>query len=521
MENKYGFQRHLFDKGKFYFDGVFNVVEFDNVSLYHGSPYLSLANVQFPMKDFYTPSNNLTSTDKEYLRSNSVNHENKMKLLYKKLKVSHIWVGDLEIAHKYSHNSNSNTFYCEDFCIHAYSHNKVLKFIDMSDPFNLMVIVKYMKKYLSPSEIKDIRQDFKISPQNLREKSWAHRSIFYNQTNKSVRGYHPFHKIKTPMGTQSMRSSGEYSKTPSALIKLALKFNYDGYTLPKINQIINGNKKGERLGEFVVANPHKTLTRDYTNSYDWQYQGFFRNKNIKIMYDIMSKYKTYNVDFHAGNLIEHSIWTALYLEEWFKTKHTWCNGIRRKYAKIAIFSAFLHDIGKVQEKHFYYNVNSHPHDGKTLLLDTQKVFVNDTDPDLGILDFNKLFKSLNFTKEDLKLTGFISELHWEFGNCIKSGKDSTHYLSICTKMYKKLKFKTIPLKQCVNILIAVSAADIKAMQQYTNIETLKQRKNHKSSYFSWLKNRSKVWPGKNAYKDFNIEEKGLPLRSKILEKLYD
>lgn len=518
MKNSYGFPRHLFDKGKFYFDGVFNVVEFQNIQLYHGSSYLSLANVQFPMINFYTPANYLSSSNKKYLKSDSVKHEDKMNLLYKKLKISHIWVGELEIAHGYSSDSNLNTFDCETFCVHAYSHNKVLKFIDMSDPFNLMVIVKHMSKYLTPSEIKDIREDFKISPQNLKNKAWPHRSIFYNQTNKNFRGYHPFHKIKTPIGSQSMRSSGKYSKTPNALIKLASKFKYDGYSIPKINHIHNGKKQGERLGEFVIANPHISLTRDYSNEHDWQYQGHFRNKQIKLMYDIMSKYKTYNVDFHSGNLLEHSIWTALYLEEWFKTKHVWCSGIFRKYAKIAIFSAFLHDIGKVQEKHFYYNVHSHPHNGKTLLLNTQKIFVNDC-PNSELLDFNKLFKSLNFMKEDLKLTGFIAELHWEFGNCIATGETPQHYLSMCTKMYNKLKFKTIPLKQCVNMLIAISAADIKATQQYINIETLKQHKNYKSSYFSWLKNRSKVWPGKNAYKDFKIEEKGLPLRSKILEIL--
>ena len=71
MKNKYGFNRFLFDKGKFYFDGNFNIVEFEkNLSLYHGSVNLSSVNVQFPMPNFYTPRNHLTNKDRGILRSN-------------------------------------------------------------------------------------------------------------------------------------------------------------------------------------------------------------------------------------------------------------------------------------------------------------------------------------------------------------------------------------------------------------------------------------------------------------------
>lgn len=234
----------------------------------------------------------------------------------------------------------------------------------------------------------------------------------------------------------------------------------------------------------------------------------------------METYKSLNVDFHGGNLIEHSTWTALFTEQWLQNNHFWTVKIPKSLYKLSVFCAFIHDIGKIQKFKEYYNIPSHPHNGKNLLLSNNPtvVFSNNTKE---LINIKSIFKELGFNKEDhIKLGAFVSTLHWEFGNLIKTNGDPKKYISLCKSEFKKLKFDSFNFSNAVNILILVSVADIKASQQFIDLESLRQKKNAKSTYFKWLTNRPKIWPGKNAYKDFAIEAKGKKLKS-IIDTLLD
>jgi len=516
MKNQYGFQRYMFDKGKFYFDGEFNIVEFvpKDIKLYHGSVSLCLRNLEFPMKDFYKSGDHLKNKDKEILKDKEEEDEKKREIIYKRLKPSHIWLGgETCTANYYSWGMDKNTkkelgknFDCYKFCIHAYKPKKTLKFIDMSDIFNMMVITKYKNKELTKEELKDLKNDYKIIEE------------IKKQNKKYYKRYHPFERVigKIAIGDSTRRGNG-YSKTAEGLIKLTKKYGYDGYAFPKMGKKGNGEKYGYKFSEYVIANPLKSIERDYENKKDWQYQGVIRNKDIEQLYKMMKEYKTTNVDFHAGNLLEHSIWSGLNMEEWIKEENEWCKDIKTEDKKISIFCAFIHDIGKVQEKQLYYDINRHPHNGRNLLINEKEIFMNNKKEKK--INFKKVFENEGFTEEEIKLAAFICELHWEFGNCIKLGKDGKEYVKLCEKEYKKLGIKKRDLKTCINILIAVSCADIKSMKQYINKTSLKKRINHKSEYFSWMKNRSASWPGKDGYKEFEIEKYGKPLRRRIMKMI--
>ena len=225
--NKYGFNRYLYDEGKFSFDGNFNVIELEkDTSMYHGSVSMAYYNYEFPImtKGFYEPKSHLTSKNKALLQNNTRSYDEQMRLIYKRLNPSHCWMGNIHVAQNYSSRDgvygNAEGLQCSEKCVHAYKSIKKLRFVDMSDPFNVMVIVKHHSKYFTPKQLTQFRKNLEFSPNLIRKKNWKHRNIFYNQTEKSYRGYHPLHRITAPIGSNSTRSSGEYSHTPEILIKI-------------------------------------------------------------------------------------------------------------------------------------------------------------------------------------------------------------------------------------------------------------------------------------------------------------
>ena len=109
---------------------------------------------------------------------------------------------------------------------------------------------------------------------------------------------------------------------------------------------------GYHTGNTVFfCNPTHYLQRDYNDPNDWQFNPPIpeNNYNLKQLVDVMKKYTSINVNFHSGNLYEHSVWSLL-----------WCESIINSIPKfkskfplppdssysIISFTAFIHDIGK-------------------------------------------------------------------------------------------------------------------------------------------------------------------------------
>jgi len=59
--------------------------------------------------------------------------------------------------------------------------------------------------------------------------------------------------------------------------------------------------------------------------------GLSSKSEFQLLIDDMKKYLTKNVDFHQGDLLAHSSWTAFYVSELFDIKTTNKSPLQRLY----------------------------------------------------------------------------------------------------------------------------------------------------------------------------------------------
>jgi len=510
MKNKYGYNRYFFDKGKFSFDGSFNVAEFEKgVNLYHGSTNNAVMNYEFPetSKEYYKPRKHLSQENIANLKSSIKSNTEKEELIHKRLQNSHSWFGELKTAQQYSEQKGTigkaagKT--CGNKCILAFKATKCLKLIDMSDPFNVMVILTTFP--LEKTERRDILQNFKLS------KNGSVSTVpIKDLRGKVFRGYHPLFRFGSDkFGTRSMRTDGKYSTTPTTLCKVCEKNGYDGYVFPNITHVKMNKVTGERIGEVVLCHPRKSLQRNLSNNNDFQKNDFkSHNEAVRILLNNMAEYKTLNVDFHGGNLLEHSVWTALHFESWLQCESEWTKEIPKRMHKELVLCAFLHDIGKMKTKTLYYNVNKHSEYGKNMLMKDSLKLKNSQ----STIKIAGLLKKLNVSSMFKRVCAFISKMHWELGYHLKVGKTPKAFITKCKKELNELRIPKKSHNDYIHALIAISAADIKASLPYIN---KKASENTRSSYYSWIKNRPQVHPGMDAYKKYKIATKGLEFKRKV------
>ncbi|MBP06064.1 MAG: hypothetical protein CL728_04870 [Chloroflexi bacterium] len=519
MKDKYGINRAMFNYGKFSFDKKFNIVEFPKgTELYHGSANLAIHNYEFPMPEVYAPRTNyFEAKNKSLLKNNNLSPEQKYERLWSLLKIPPMYFGDIKVAKQYSQKcgtiGNAQNFLCEGNCIHAYISNNLLKLVDLSDPFNVMVIIKHSG--LTASEIKIIRQHFGLSVQELKEKKWSHRPMFRNVSNKIYRGHNPFMRIDAPLEAKSTRVGLrclKYNDTPKILSKIMKNNGYDGYILPGLNVFDSkGNVIDSRIAETILVNGKKSLSRNLEDPHDWQHQSTTNIKShvIRNLMELLKKYKSFNIYTHAGDLYQHSIWTALHLEHWTLSKNNYISGISKDNYKFLVLLGFIHDIGKIQNnnKFHYYNIEKHPHYGSEMI-------------NKG--DFKDLFDALNFKHIDYaRVAALVCELHWDFGNIVKNnGKGQTQYIKNFKKEYAKRSIKKFSEEEVLLMLLAVSAADVKALQPFVAADTFKETfKNYTSKYFSFMHNVPQIWPGRDIFKQGRFSTTGLKIRNDLVKIL--
>ena len=152
---------------------------------------------------------------------------------------------------------------------------------------------------------------------------------------------------------------------------------------------------------------------------------------------------------------------------------------------------------------------------------SNNVFVSNKNNSFNV---TKVFKDEGFDSNDVKLFAMISELHWDFGDNLKHEHGASDYLKKCRKVYNKLKV-THSFTDTVNILIAVSAADVASSQPFTDFDYFKKmmnkglRKNRSSTYLPYIHNVPRIWPGRKAFEDFKFKTDGLKLRKEIMKIL--
>jgi len=470
---------NYFTCGVYFFDGKFNVVKFPKgMQLYHGSGALANANVEFPLgSDYYTPTHvSDNRIDFSKLIQNLERHPNeKVETAASEFfDISPGWFADPRIAKLYSLQNNEFAQICDDKCVSVYELAHDAVFIILDNNFNIW---RLLNSPTVPEVAKNqLKVMFNLHCQHPSLDRNAFGKLYLNKQRRS------FRDIDIPFSKWLCRYISK---------------EYVGYAA---NVSIEQGKMYFHL-EFMFCNPLRWLNRNLKNDIDWQYNTFdSADSIIKQFIEQMSFYKSTNINWHAGNLLEHSIWCLLFAEKLMlelPPKYKLPLDIQKKIAA----AAFLHDIGKMapqeafKRKHdyIYYSIPTHPKIGSEYINGTRKLPLLDRNmKKVGVFDVSKLIHTFGFVNDsDISLLSKIVDLHWEFGPLAIKWKGDGDMVTVKKYISKVGNNETFLL---FISLVIISMADILASQPY-GIDNLKSSGNHTSRFFPFIKNVPKKYRG--------------------------
>lgn len=541
--------RDYFDCGKYYFDGDFNVIEFpEGMALYNGSVNLAMANLEFPLGNFYdTPLNNRpqSAAAKAALNNNCDFIDQHFDF-----NTTTAFFGDYSIAKQYS--SSQGVFgpaagkFCGPNCVSAFKLKKNTTFLLMTDPYNIKKCIRdYASFGFSAAERAALMADYSIA-------DW--RNIPDNNPLSEVIGS-PFHKVLSAGERVSPRNTN-YAGL-KALCRLTSHLNYGG--------IAHARSGRGRFAEIIMCNPGKLLVRNYKNPYDWQYQDESTvNASIPGLQPIIStmkKYKSLNLDWHGGDLYDHSVWTALHVESelingvglWPDiTYYTNLHNIPINPANIIVY-AFMHDIGKAGDGIFcYYDKPNHATIGGEYLRGIRQFMLKDG------TNIN-LSQVLPFDHDVTANCAYMAYIHYTFGNCLRRLNDNTSdintqaniYIAEALRIYRLCGLHQFPQSNfawfvfTVFVGIVISFNDVKAglppSNDFTYITTVSTPRwqaypheagtdpeqiiprhnwNMTSRYLPFISNRSRKYKGADHTHAFNYDTVGIALYTQIRDMLF-
>lgn len=539
------FKRNYFDCGVYYFDGVFNVVKFPkDMSLYHGSGMLADNVVEFPAGFKYYEKYNLdnpeSSTDvdvNEILTVVSTTNETIEEAITKYLPITAGWYADPSSSKLYS-NRGSNIILnniCNDRCISAYKLKKDITMLLLDDDYNIAKLLASSDNIV-PIEIKSmLRKMFSIQ----------------NDTANRTNSDNPFVRL-------------HYEKDRSSNLQWDIPFskwicdflinvqNYAGYAANTQKSISHG---GTFHLEFVFCNAFKYLKRDLTNVLDWQHNSVLYPDMIKTYMQQLSLYKCTNINFHSGNLLEHSIWSLLYCE--FNIKNLTIKipnfSDNNKFSIddiicLTLFTSFIHDIGKMTPSEckmnngsFYYmDIPNHTIFGYEYILGIKNIPIYDSKMNIsGYIDIKDLFNVFKVDYDKYKyIIALVILLHQLYGksylNQYNQGKPineviidfvkliiNDYYVKYITD-YQILKVNDKDtLLLFFYLLLITSISDIEASQPYginnlTNMLSTSIELNKRSEYFPFITNMPKKYRGGNIINISKVDTNGVILANSIL-----
>jgi HD-GYP domain-containing protein (c-di-GMP phosphodiesterase class II) len=490
---------NYFSCGTYFFDGEFQVVKFPKgLQLYHGSAALANANVEFPAGlDYYNPHtlgtfsnvNSKKLTEKLIKNQNeSVEYANS-----KFFKISAGWFADPKVAKTYSLQNKELANTCGEKCIAVYELTDDAIFIILDNNFNIWRI---------------------LNDQSVPEKAKNELKFMFN-----------LDKIEAAFDQQKFGEIDIKRKRRRSYRHIDLPFtewlcsyitkDYAGYAA---NTAVEKGISYFHL-EFTFCEPMKWLKRNLMNSIDWQFNTYEKaEKIIQQFIQQMSYYKSTNVDFHAGNLLEHSIWSLLFAEQLVVNSKYGSPSIdvQKKIATIA----FIHDIGKmivsetIQRKHdrIYYSIPNHPQIGGDYIRGKLELPLLDSTMNvIGNFDTRSLLKAFGLKNRDISFVSKIIDLHWEFGNYLNRWKNEFDEITI-NKFIDKVG-RNEPFIFFFALII-VSIADILASQPF-GVNNLTSELNHHSRFFPFIKNVPKK------YRGGNLSDSQALIRNLFAEKILD
>lgn len=583
--DKYGLQRSMFDCAKYFFDGVLSVAEFPKgLTVYHGSTILTQSNSEFPIgKNFYQGPKITDEVDYYNLRENKDNQKiDEILKRIQKIDLSHY--GDISIAKVYSSQGG-----CGKKCIQAYRLKKDAVFLNLTNPETLQRIFRTFptehkflfllyhgfKLTLDPrifnnvqpneifnfrntSRISQVLEMIKTSPSNhpiftylgKYFEGWEENIIDSNDDSfqsLSIYGisdhYDPIRRFKTKSQLDVITMRDPNYIVPKLILKYCEENGYAGYCRQP-------SRKGarERFGEIVLGVGVKEyLERNYSDPNDWQHNDdrYLFGEIGKLIRD-MKNYKTTNIDFHAGNLLEHSIWASLYAQEQFRTGEYPVVALSREIAntpeileketfkadirKVIIASSFLHDIGKGGDFVFrFYDKPDHPQNG------IKPEYVT---KDTGEIKLANILTEMGISPKFFNTAIFLIRWHWDIGELFKAYDKSQRLPpQAIDKMYARfLSFVSDKPRHTHKILFLalyiVWSSDLMASQPFiaTNkFEELKNKNNREEDVskfylnafledFPYITNLPKVQAGSDKYAIFNVKSRSVDFINDMLQK---
>ena len=302
------FERNYFDCGTYFFDGVFNCVSFPKgMMIYHGSSLLADKVVEFPVgidyyKDFDIADNkknipvNLNRLSVAYTLDESLEE-----IISTMIPITAGWYANPSTAQIYSGYSGTGTQAdknCGRKCINAYKLDKDVIFV-LLDDYNISKLL-HSRDVIVPVHIK---------------KSLMNMFQLKTKTPSKTNSDEPFNRLKYAKNRISSRAFDKPfaswfcgSDLLSQYAGFASTMQYSSY------HSINSKSRNKFHLEFIFCNAFKYLSRDLTNPLDWMYFNFNLNP-IPLYLNELLKYETTNVNFHSGNLFEHSVWSLLFTED--------------------------------------------------------------------------------------------------------------------------------------------------------------------------------------------------------------
>lgn len=523
-------RRNYFDCGTYYFDGTFNVVKFPKgMTIYHGGGIIANAVIEFPLGiDYYkefdmsNPKSSLPlimdgqevhPQSKEFVSAVATYDETIEEVVSKALPVSAGWYADPSVARIYSLQASNATIKanCQDKCVLAFKLKRDVVMYLLDDDQNIAKLLN--TKWMDKTEKKRLLQMFHLDAKYL--KTPPVRTM---EDTPFTRLRYPNYDHSTKRGKQRV-SSREWDLPFAKWMceHVVTKMRYSGYAATSQYSVAHG---GQFHQEFVFCNAAKYLQRDYGNILDWQHFNPGATKPILTYIRQLTYYQSYNVNFHAGDLLQHSIWTLLFSE--YIMTH---NNIvlppapYKDLAKLTAFTAFIHDIGKMSPKHTranrtpiglgfkYFSIPDHPTIGSAYVSGRKKLPVFDGDlKQVGVLSIDKLFKAFGINLRYKPLVAAVIDIHWDFGDTLRklnsaSNKDkaAVEYLG---KFLKVFPVKRDAFLNGLYVALVVSMADIKGSQPYGVGRLAKPMKagtrlNKASSIFPFLTNVPKKYRGGN------------------------
>lgn len=188
---------------------------------------------------------------------------------------------------------------------------------------------------------------------------------------------------------------------------------------------------------------------------------------LEVLLENFKQYKTRNIQFHSGDLFEHSIWAGNAVKMWAADNNcVWCEGLDENDIRLAYLAAILHDVGKAGDLIFqYFRKSNHPRDGFLYLSGKKNYWI---DPEIKF-DFAKMFQRLGIDESSQKIIAILVDIHGIFGTDLVRHRaipeNISSYISRISDVCSDIGYDFDRNdKRLLRLAVLLSAADIKGAQ---------------------------------------------------------